>query len=271
MIHSESPVSIRQLASEGRNLRPVAAAEIHYPESGAGWLQQIEEDHFWFTSRRNLILRLLRRHGLKSSGEGLDIGCGSGFTTGWMNHQGYKTYGIDAYLPPLMRGGASRSFVTGDIFSITPAEEFDFVLLLDVIEHMEDDLKFVDQASRFLKPGGLMIISVPSFKWLWSSVDDAAGHQRRYTKRTLSELASKTRSGMHLEFQSYYYGTLLPLYLLSRLRKNDAKTLKSETSPPGVINSLFKEILKFEMGLLGAGGLPVGSSLFSVLRKSGPA
>src|SRR5207247_517472 len=64
----------------------------------------------------------------------------------------------------------------------------DAVLLLDVLEHLDDDVAALVTARRALRPGGLLVITVPAYRWLWSGHDVALGHRRRYTARELSRV-----------------------------------------------------------------------------------
>lgn len=79
--------------------------------------------------------------------------------------------------------------------------EFDTVICLNVLEHVEDDLGALSQMYAVLKPGGLLILLVPAFQFLYGSVDRSLGHYRRYTKKNLM---SKTRhAGFRVEASFY--------------------------------------------------------------------
>src|SRR5439155_683450 len=67
----------------------------------------------------------------------------------------------------------------------------DAVLLLDVLEHLDDDVAALVTARRALRPGGLLVITVPAYRWLWSGHDVALGHRRRYTARELSRVVER--------------------------------------------------------------------------------
>lgn len=245
----------------------VDSKAISYPQNGAQNLARIESDHFWFTSRRRLILKILKQH-LKPKAQGLDIGCGSGFNADFLSNSGFPSVGIDAYEIHRKPGRQTLGFIRGSIFSINPSAEFDFVSLLDVIEHIEDDQKFLEHVSRFIKPGGYILITVPAFSWLWSPIDEMAGHYRRYTKAQLRKLANS--ANLKIEKQYYFYGSTLPLYMMSRLMtrfKNSQKVSDSESLPSPIVNSTLKVILKLEEAGLALGGLPFGSSAFILLRK----
>ena len=148
-------ISLWNLCQEGRALSLVDRERIHYPDEGAGLLAQVEQTHFWFRGRRTLIERALRSYLPEGNLRGADVGCGTGYTAVWLSELGLPTIGIDAnagFIPfRVARRGAG--FLAGDSTAVAPEAEFDFVLLLDVLEHLEDDLGMLQHVGRMLKPG----------------------------------------------------------------------------------------------------------------------
>ncbi len=273
------PVSLISLCKEGKSLAPLAEAEISYPATGAAALASMERDHFWFTERRRAVIKLLELSGLRADrrSRGLDIGCGTGYTAAFLSERGYPTWGIDAHnsFREVAALGRAAGFIQGDIFSIEPDEEFDFLLLLDVLEHLADDLAFLRQSLKFLKPGGVAIVTVPAFASLWSAVDEAAGHKRRYDKASLGALAGSRELSVSLEQQFYFYGSTLLPFLLSRAFSRRVQTVSRthlrEAVPNRLLNRALKAALRTELRLSSWGGLPLGSSLIGLIRKGSPA
>ena len=267
--------SLMQMSQRGENLGNVDSKNIHFPAQGASLLAQIERDHFWFTARRYAIIKMLKAafapETLGKGVLGVDVGCGTGFTAVSLTESGFPTLGVDVYdgfseFKKLKKG---LGFVQGSIFSIEPEPEFDFLLLLDVLEHVEDDAGFLEQSMKLVKPGGVAIITSPAFSWLWSSADDYAGHLRRYTKKTMQDLIRKLGPPVQVEVLSYFYGTTLLPYWMSRLapQKEGAAVLKRESELPKWLNRALDGLLKTESSLLRRGGLPLGSSVFAMIRK----
>jgi SAM-dependent methyltransferase len=269
-------VSLSDIFLRGEDL-PTIEGTIHYPVDGHQRLSDIEASHFWFTQRREIVYGLLRRF-LKNSGNdlrGIDLGCGSGYTAVWLTERGVPTYGLDVYpgFRPLHAQGRGIGFAQGDITRIDPAPEFDFALLLDVIEHIQDHREFVDHVGKVLKPGGILVMTVPAFTWLWSEVDDSSGHLRRYTKRDFGVFERLPTTQFRVEFSSYFYGSTLPLYfvsrVLARLRKGEHGAARmAELTPGPWVNACLKALLRIEAAVLFTVGVPVGSSAVVVLRKS---
>ncbi len=257
--------SLKTMSAAGQNLRPVQTKEISYPAEDFQVLAQLEPDHFWFVSRRRQILKLIRKFCKPVGGpvSGLDIGCGTGFTSVWLTEKGLPTWGVDGHEGFKHYQDAKRGagFLSGDIFSIEPLPEFDFILLLDVLEHIADDRAFFLQALRFLRPGGIAVITVPALQSLWSRNDEIAGHYRRYDKKSMTRLFRDTGS-VEVKKLHYFFGTTLPLYWLSQ-----KSNMKREAKPSAFVNQTLKGVLFLESQLTAIGGLPLGSSLFACVAK----
>lgn len=269
-------VSLLEIAQSNGILPALPESEIHYPPEDHAQLARVEGQHFWFTERRRVILRLLKKY-LRFTGRnhgfcGLDVGCGSGFTAIWLTQLGLPTVGMDAHFgfEESKKRGSGFGFIHGDIMSVEPKPEFDFLLLLDTIEHIPDDSSFLDHVGKALKPGGIAIITVPAFEWLWSEVDDRAGHQRRYTRKDIQPLTRLPGTRFSLKYSSYYFATLLPLHFLVRRfgkrRKPDADAGALE-SAPGMVNRLIQMALRVEAFFFFYSGIALGTSLFVVLEK----
>lgn len=79
----------------------------------------------------------------------------------------------------------------GTVAQLDPKEMADTIIYIDVIEHIEDDHAELRLAMKHLRPGGHIIVLVPAYQWLFSPFDDAVGHFRRYTSRSLSKIVPK--------------------------------------------------------------------------------
>jgi len=76
--------------------------------------------------------------------------------------------------------------VVGDVSALDSTERFDCILYIDVLEHIEDDVGELARAGRLLAKGGALVVLCPAFQLLFSAMDTALGHFRRYTSGTLS-------------------------------------------------------------------------------------
>lgn len=81
-------------------------------------------------------------------------------------------------------------------------ENFDTIIALNVIEHIQDDGKAMANCRKLLRPGGCLIIQVPAFQWLYNSLDKGLGHYKRYTKKSLHKLI--TDHGLSIQVSRYF-------------------------------------------------------------------
>ncbi len=137
------------------------------------WFQFATADHFWMQWRHCVLVRALSRAGGEVRNV-LEIGCGHGIAREMLEHDlGIAVDGCDLNRTALemAKPGKGRLFVY-NILDQEPSllERYDAVLLLDVIEHIDDDAAFVRAALRHLRPGGIVAINVPASMMLFSVV-----------------------------------------------------------------------------------------------------
>lgn len=221
-------------------------------------LRRIEPWHFWFVSRRELVTTLLRRE-LQPGDTLLDVGCGTGANLA-LAGDGVRRLGVDIHIEELTRG-----MLQGDAMSLPlRASSVDVVLALDVLEHVDDDAMLAEVA-RVMRDGGRLIATVPAVRALWSVRDEAAGHRRRYSRATLRELLA--RHGFRVRELRGFQFVLLPLVLLSRLRRKSVSARDLEDMPPRWLNRLLLAVNRLELRLPRFLRPPVGSSLALVAVK----
>jgi len=159
-----------------------------------------------------------------------------------------------------------------DARAIPARDHFDVIGAFDVIEHIPEDETVLRAIHAALKPGGGAMIAVPQHPWLWSPLDDAGRHQRRYRR---GELEGKLeRTGFAVVHSTSFNAVLLPLLVASRaLMKRRAARGKAvdplgETRAPGWLNGVLSMALRAEVALSAAGvRWPAGGSRVVVARK----
>jgi SAM-dependent methyltransferase len=201
----------------------------------------------------------------------LDAGCGTGRTIADENLASERV-GIDLSSEALQfaarRGGAHLLQAS---LSELPFREgtFDAALMLDVIEHCPDDNQVVEQIARTVKTGGVVIVTVPAFQWLWSGHDEALHHLRRYNRRQLRQLIEN--NGLEIIQTSYFNMCVFPLVaalrLFTRFFSSSDRTSDTDTLPSSPVNSFLYGLQRFESGLMRFVDLPVGVSLIAIARK----
>lgn len=237
-------------------------------------LAELEAGNFWFRGRNKLILWALHKYSpdLKSF---LEIGCGTGFVISAISKQfpearlsgsEYLEEGL-AYARQRL---PSAEFTQMDARNIPYESTLDAIGAFDVLEHIEEDEVVLQQICKALKPGGILFITVPQHRWLWSAVDDYACHVRRYGANELHQKVSK--AGFEIIRSSSFVSTLLPAMYLSRVFQGNSADMNMDdvaglrVNP--VLNLIFEWFLVLELVLIRVGiSLPVGGSRLLVSRK----
>ena len=234
-------------------------------------LYALEQDYFWFRGRIRLILWAFARYasGCRSF---LEIGCGTGSVLAALAraHPDVEVWGSEAYLEGLQfarkRVDAAR-LLQMDARCVPFADEFDAIGMFDVIEHIEEDQAVLSQVSHALKPGGILMITVPQHRFLWSPADDHAGHARRYARAELLQKVERARFKV-LRCTSFV-SLLFPLLLVSRFRRKSREyDSRAEYRIPRVVNAILERMLSMERAAIRLGAtLPFGGSLLLVARR----
>jgi len=237
---------------------------------------EIERLHWWWEGRRQLIKQLLGKKRYKKI---LDVGCGTGENLVFLETLFPKTklYGIDLYQRAVTfakNRGHKKIFRANAVNLPFKDNFFDAVLFLDVLEHIKDDQSAVEEAKRVLKEKGRIIITSPALGFIWSEHDIKQGHQKRYTKREIRNLAQNV--GLKTSFISYFNFFLsLPIIvirLLSRVKlfrafSNYDNSINFDIVNFVVLNSFLKRIFVFEIKMLKDIKFPFGISISAVLSK----
>ena len=113
-----------------------------------------------------------------------------------------------------------------DFMAVDPGGPFDCVIACEVLEHVEQDQRFVERVFAALKPGGQAILSVPAKQKYWSVHDELVGHLRRYEKAGLADMLDAAGFA-DVDVVAYGYPWI---NLLSHLRVGLAKRTLTERS-----------------------------------------
>lgn len=241
-------------------------------------MYQLEDSYWWFVARRQLVRDLLWRHVRAGREPGdpplriLDVGCGTGATLGVLAELG-NVVGIDSSREALgfsrCRGRYRLALARGEALPIRSGS-VDVVTALDLLEHIPEDNQAVAEFQRVLRPGGLLLVTVPALPWLWSEHDEALNHLRRYQAKQLR--CRLEAAGMGVERLSPLISLLLlpiaGLRLLQRaLRRRNAHPETAFIVPPRPINLILTWLLWLEDRWALRWNLPVGVSLMAVARK----
>lgn len=141
------------------------------------------------------LSNLVRTHALRKDSI-LDFGAGIGTFSIPLKRDGYDVSCVEPDLKQLDRIKQHGLCGFGNLSSV-PEEAFDYIFTLNVLEHIENDREVLLELAGKLKPGGRLLIYVPAFQILFSSMDRSVGHFRRYSLRGLSDLVVSARFSIH--------------------------------------------------------------------------
>lgn len=245
-----------------------------------------EGAHYWHLARREIIVDALPRSG--SDARLLDIGCGPGTLTTFLNSRGHVVDYADVHPEALAlaRDAATESlgaettaylrFVRLDICREPLPTGYRGVLLCDVIEHLPDDIGALRNVRAGLEPGDQLVVTVPAFPSLWSRFDEIARHKRRYTVATARTAIES--AGFTVDHATYFFA---PLFLASgtvKLAREARKRLPSrwrapedapldglmETRTSPLITKTLVAMLGLERPIVRRSRLPFGTSVLCV-------
>jgi SAM-dependent methyltransferase len=263
---------------------PVQHRDEEYDQSGFDTLWAMQKRHFWYRGRHRFLLAALDRfqpHDA-ASWAGVDLGGGVGGWVRYLAERRAKRFSrlaladssekalcmADATLP----AGVER--YQTDLMNLGWQSQWDCAFLLDVIEHLPDDVEAIRQAAQALKSGGYLFVTTPALKQFWSYNDEVASHLRRYNRQDYAHLAQA--ADLELCDARYFMFFLSPLYWLTRRGKKvdgmseEEKTALSEQAhqvPFGPANSLLYSIFALETPLGHKLRFPWGTSILGVFRK----
>ncbi|MSU71319.1 MAG: class I SAM-dependent methyltransferase [Opitutus sp.] len=238
------------------------------------------EDRMWyFRALHAHVARALDGGDLPEDANVLDAGCGTGGLLRRLSglHPGWKWTGVDLS-PAACRFARERAGPTTEIkeASVTalpfPDASFDALVSADALYHVADDAAALREFARVLRPGGIVVVNVPAYRWLWSYHDDAVHSCRRYGRReVLAKLGGAGFSGTEATF----WNTLpFPLIVARRKLLPRPRGGSDVRLFPPAVEAAFNLAMAVERAWLrGGGSLPFGVSIFAVGRKPavGPA
>jgi len=234
-------------------------------------LAALEDANFWFQARNELILWVLQRYFGKPSCYA-EIGCGTGYVLRAVEEvfPDAAIVGTELFVEGLKYASQRckcAKLVQLDARKIPWRNQFDVVGIYDVLEHIEDDEGVLHQIYESLAYGGGILITVPQHRWLWSPVDEASCHVRRYSAR---ELENKVRAaGFEILRSSSFVSLLLPMMVAARLvQRKPASDAAAELRINKHLNWLFRKIMSVEFRFIQYGvNFPLGGSRLLIARK----
>ena len=226
-----------------------------------------DSTHWWYRARREILSDYLTRYGAMPQGARiLEIGCGTGHNLPMLAQFGtVEAIEIDPAAREIASERLGRPVGDAPLPALPGIERgaYDLVAVLDVVEHIEDDVAALAAMKTLLKPGGKILIAVPAHQWLWSAHDVVNHHHRRYSKATLR--AAIVAAGLTPAKLGYFNSLLFPLAAAARIAGRVTGRDDSDDSPPAKpLNTLFEKIFGLERHLVGRVPMTPGVSIVTL-------
>lgn len=250
---------------------------ISYPHEGNETCYQLEDNSFWFRHRNNCISAVVKK--FHTGSPFFDIGGGNGFVTQHLQKEGVESVLLEpgeAGVNYALKRGIKNVVCATLEDSGMKKQSMPSVGLFDVIEHIENDISFLQNIHEYLVPEGHVFISVPAYKMLWSHEDELAGHYKRYTLENLGNIL--INAGFKISFQTYFFSILpIPIFLFrtmpDKIIKRD-KDLSSEkyktehSERKGITGKITDQIWAWELSKIrNLEKVPFGGSCLVAARK----
>ena len=248
-------------------------------------LARIEDKHFWFRTR-NRIIDILTRQVVALFQPGyhvLEIGCGTGNVLRTLEKAcpNGLVLGADLYLEGLRFAGlrVDSPLLQADLYHLPFKSRFDLVCMFDVLEHLQDDVSVLKNFYDMIAPGGILFLTVPAHPSLWSFLDEAYHHCRRYEPGDLEKKLTET--GFQVLYSTQFMSAIYPFVWLSRRIRfqglnKDALSVEefnalaaSEFKITPIMNPILAALLSIELPfIVKRKELPIGTSILALARKS---
>jgi 2-polyprenyl-3-methyl-5-hydroxy-6-metoxy-1,4-benzoquinol methylase len=242
--------------------------------------------HPWEIARLSVLRRLIRRRvALDKGATVVDVGCGDAFIIGELarSFPAVRFIGIDAAFTPATAAARQQALPPNvrlhfDLEELAGAAPAALVLLMDVLEHVEDERGFLTGllGRSVVGPATHVVVTVPAFQALFSSHDVFLKHHRRYTRQQLRRALEG--AGLTVVAGGYFFSSLLPIRILSVLRERVTTATPSRgtglTSYQGGagVTAAMTALLKADAGVglaLGQLGIHLpGLSTYAICRTS---
>jgi len=230
-------------------------------------MAKVEGEHWWFLARANIVNHLIEKYFKnKNDLKILEIGCGSGGNFNYLKDWG-EIYAIepDKFAFSVAKKKGLTKLIINDYFDkkYFQKNKFDLILLADVLEHIKDDKKILSEIKGLLSRNGIVLITVPAKKNLWSEHDIANHHFRRYEFSNLEKILKEKLDIQMINFMNFIL--YLPILIVRRIKSNNISKASLKVPHP-IINNLMYSIFSAEKFILPMVRLPFGVSIIAICK-----
>jgi SAM-dependent methyltransferase len=235
----------------------------------------LERWHWWFRGRQRIIEDVLAGALAPAAARTVcAVGCGPAEGIEWLRAfagGGGRVIGLDAD-PIHARKTPGTEYVIGRAEAAPLARgSVDVLIAMDVLEHVADDAGALREIGRVLKPGGLLLVTVPALPSLWGAQDTINLHLRRYTRASLG--TAFARAGLPAPRMTYFNTLLFPVVAGVRWTRRalglaDRRRTDFDDNRPGLLNDALERLFAAERHLIRHAALPIGVSLLATVRAT---
>lgn len=229
-------------------------------------LAEIEDRMWYFRALHRRRAHWLGRLLPAGPARVLDAGCGTGGFIRMLRAARPEWTVTGADLSPLAvalaRERTGATIVEASLTALPfPDGSHDAVTTGDVLYHIADTAAALRELARVLRPGGVVVVNEPAYRWLWSYHDEAVESRHRFTR---PELAGHfVTAGLDVRFASYANMAVLPLVVARRKLFPPARPTSDVALLPAPVEGLLGGLAALEQAWTGRGWpLPAGSSVF---------
>ena len=229
-------------------------------------------DYWWYQARSRLLEEALGDF-VPAGGRVLDVGSADGPSAAWFRDRAQTPVALD--IDPR---GLTGDDVCGSATALPFRDgSFDAVAAFDVVEHCDPESAVLRELHRVLRRGGVLVLSVPAYQWVWSDHDVANGHHRRYTRGRIVDAV--TAAGFTVDRATYAFATVFPLFAAERLarrlrdrvrgadRGGYAADIVDVPSMPRPVHHGLLALCRLDERILRSADLPWGSSVLLAARR----
>src|ERR1041384_7397807 len=234
-------------------------------------LFRVEQSHWWHIGRRRILSGFVEdicRQVTDRRPRILDVGCGTGANLLMLSKYG-DAEGVDISEDALAfcRERGLDKVKLGAAETL-PYEDgtFDLVTAFDVVEHIDDDLAGLKEMRRVLRPGGHVLLFVPTFMFLWGLQDDVSNHRRRYRLSELRRVLGE--AGFEIERTTYANITFFfpTLFIRKLMQLTGIKASSENNINVPALNGVLGRVFGAESLILKFMNLPFGVSGLCVAK-----
>lgn len=224
-----------------------------------------ENRHPWELSRVESLVKEINKY--HTGGNILDIGCGDSYFDYQLlekNQNIDKLYGIDIYTKDEFKDG---KYIVTNNYDKLKNKKFDTIVILDVIEHIDNDYDFLENTVKpLLNKNGKIIITVPAYQFLFGKHDIELKHYRRYNHKMIKDICNK--GSFKIKQTHYFYASLVLPRLIFKISNKDNKINNWKYNKNHWLTRLLKEFLNLDyLVCKKMNKLSFGLSLFIVLEQ----